>query len=192
MGFEAESTESVIDDSFGDDDSFSNDPFFNGDDDESDESYSQQEEKSDLSSYVNADDEEEKCHGKGVFQVAPCAFGAPLVLSWPHFLDTDHDLSFLRHLEGVSADRDLHEMSMSVQPDMGIALAGNVRLQINVQIEKIAGRNFSGKADRKFITYSLYYAYLIKTYKVSLLSRIIRLHFESRFELLFELTNRSR
>ena len=143
MGSEAESTESVIDESFGDDDFFSNDDsFFDDDDDESDESYTHQEEKSDLSRYVNADDEEEKCHGKGVFQVAPCAFGAPLVLSWPHFLNTDHDLSFLRHLEGVSADRDLHEMSMSVQPDMGIALAGNVRLQINVQIEKIAGRNF--------------------------------------------------
>ena len=143
MGSEAESTESVLDESFEDDDFFSNDDsFFDDDDDESDESYTHQEEKSDLSRYVNADDEEEKCHGKGVFHVAPCAFGAPLVLSWPHFLNTDHDLSFLRHLEGVSADRDLHEMSMSVQPDMGIALAGNVRLQINVQIEKIAGRNF--------------------------------------------------
>ena len=54
--------------------------------------------------------------------------------------------------ESPSTDRDLHEMSMSVQPDMGIALAGNVRLQINVQIEKIAGRDFSGKADRKFNT----------------------------------------
>ena len=30
------------------------------------------------------------CTDYGVFYVAPCKFGAPLVVSWPHFLDSPH------------------------------------------------------------------------------------------------------
>ena len=77
-----------------------------------------------------------KCHGNGIFAVAPCKFGAPLILSWPHFLDADADHDFLKHLEGISPDLNKHGMSMDVQKDMGIALAGNVRLQISVKAEK--------------------------------------------------------
>ena len=77
-----------------------------------------------------------KCHGNGIFAVAPCKFGAPLILSWPHFLDADADHDFLKHLEGISPDPNKHRMSMDVQKDMGIALAGNVRLQISVKAEK--------------------------------------------------------
>ena len=37
--------------------------------------------------------EEQGCQDKGIFDVAPCKFGAPLVLSFPHFLGADRHLT---------------------------------------------------------------------------------------------------
>ena len=108
-----------------DDDVFNDDPFFDFG-------------STDTEPDVAPSSSTKECHGKGVFEIGPCKFGAPLLLSWPHFLDAD-DFPFMRYIEGMHPDVDKHGMVMDVQQDMGIALSGNIRLQMNVKIEKITG-----------------------------------------------------
>ena len=41
-----------------------------------------------VSSESDSEDEAkvENCTGNGIYYLAPCQFGAPLAVSWPHFL----------------------------------------------------------------------------------------------------------
>jgi len=88
--------------------------------------------------------EDEKCHGRGLFEIGPCKFGAPLAISWPHFLDSS-DFPSKDRISGLAPDLAKHGMTMDVQPDMGVALGGNVRLQFNLKMEKFtAFSQFNG------------------------------------------------
>lgn len=72
------------------------------------------------------------CAGRGLFDVSPCKFGAPLVVSWPHFLGTDPQL--VPKIKGLRPIKALHTFSMDFHPDLGLGLHAKIRLQINIRI----------------------------------------------------------
>jgi scavenger receptor class B, member 1 len=54
------------------------------------------------------------CNIKGVFNISACKFGAPIAISWPHFLHGDPKL--LKHVEGLNPDPTKHEFFMDLHP----------------------------------------------------------------------------
>ncbi|XP_023345389.1 lysosome membrane protein 2 [Eurytemora carolleeae] len=73
------------------------------------------------------------CTDNGVFYVSPCKYGAPLVVSWPHFLDAPQHAD---KVEGLTPVEEKHRFYMNIQPQMGMGLSAKVRLQINLDIMK--------------------------------------------------------
>ena len=51
------------------------------------------------------------CTDSGVFYVAPCKFGAPLVVSWPHFLDAPYHA---QRISGLKPNEDSHRYNASI------------------------------------------------------------------------------
>lgn len=82
------------------------------------------------------EEREEACEGKvrGVFDVAPCKLGVPLLLSWPHLLDADEAAS--EGVEGLSPNRSKHALTMDFEPTLGLGLSARVRLQLNMVVHK--------------------------------------------------------
>ena len=60
-------------------------------------------------------DDEPLCNhiGDGMFAVPKCQMGAPIVLSWPHFLNANS--SFIDAVGGIRPDKDEHEFYFDVQ-----------------------------------------------------------------------------
>ncbi|KAJ8958438.1 hypothetical protein NQ318_002224 [Aromia moschata] len=56
----------------------------------------------------------EYCPPKGLQNISPCQFDAPVYLSFPHFLDADPKL--LEPFEGLRADREKHQSYFKIQP----------------------------------------------------------------------------
>lgn len=75
------------------------------------------------------------CSQQGLFNMSACKFGAPLSVSWPHFLHGDPKL--LEDVEGLSPNRDLHEFYIDLQPKLAVALGAKARLQINLQLSTV-------------------------------------------------------
>ena len=75
----------------------------------------------------------DKCTGNGVFHIGPCKFGAPLAVSWPHFLNAEPKIETV---EGLNPDPKKHQMYMNVQPEMGIGFSAYIRMQFNLKMEK--------------------------------------------------------
>ena len=73
------------------------------------------------------------CTGNGIFHIGPCKFGAPLAVSWPHFLDTNPKI---QSVQGLNPIRSKHQFYMNIQPEMGIGFSAYVRLQFNLKMEK--------------------------------------------------------
>lgn len=79
--------------------------------------------------------EDGSCGLKGTFDVSPCKFGAPLVVSWPHLFGADPNAT--KGLKGLRPDEEKHGFSMDVQPTLGMGLSAHVRLQLNLKIQQI-------------------------------------------------------
>ena len=106
------------------------------------ESY--EEESDDFDSWfgdeIDSESEEEKeiettsggCTGNGIFHIGPCKFGAPLAVSWPHFLDTNPKI---QTVQGLNPIRSKHQFYMNVQPEMGIGFSAYIRMQFNLKME---------------------------------------------------------
>lgn len=76
------------------------------------------------------------CAPKGTFNVSLCQFGAPVFLSWPHFLNGDPSL--LENVEGVEEPNpELHQFYVDLQPKLGVIMGVKARVQINVQMTKV-------------------------------------------------------
>ncbi|XP_053699106.1 protein croquemort-like [Sabethes cyaneus] len=69
----------------------------------------------------------------GLFDVSGCNFGAPLLVSFPHFYLADP--SYLNSVTGLSPIRELHEFRYALHPFSGIPLTVNGRLQYNVHVK---------------------------------------------------------
>lgn len=59
-------------------------------------------------------DEGNSCGRQGLFNISACKFGAPMAISWPHFLYGDPTL--LEDVEGLNPNPNLHEFYIDFQP----------------------------------------------------------------------------
>ncbi|KAH0569073.1 protein croquemort-like isoform X2 [Cotesia glomerata] len=76
-----------------------------------------------------------ECQPSGTLNVSSCKFGAPAFISLPHFYLADP--SYLDAVDGLSPSRNKHEFSMLVEPNFGVPLRVNARLQLNLLIQPI-------------------------------------------------------
>jgi len=72
------------------------------------------------------------CSGvkRGVFNATKCYFGAPIMLSNPHFLDADESLR--KELVGMDPRPNVHESYLDIEPVTGLLLRSNFKIQMNV------------------------------------------------------------
>ncbi|XP_014244782.1 scavenger receptor class B member 1-like isoform X2 [Cimex lectularius] len=77
---------------------------------------------------------ESGCAPDGVFDLSPCAMGAPIMMSFPHFLYGDPSLS--EPFEGLHPDPEKHEFYIDIQRLLGFTLGTVSRLQLNIQIHQ--------------------------------------------------------
>uniref|UniRef100_A0A336L1I8 CSON002486 protein n=1 Tax=Culicoides sonorensis TaxID=179676 RepID=A0A336L1I8_CULSO len=81
--------------------------------------------------YCQAETEEECSAIKsGIFNASACQYGAPSFASFPHFYLADE--SYLEAVEGLSPDKEKHEMYITLEPEIGLPLEIRARLQINL------------------------------------------------------------
>jgi len=77
------------------------------------------------------------CSPQGVFNATPCAYGAPAFISFPHFYNADPALT--EAISGINPNQKSHENYIDIHPNLGFAMAGKSRLQMNVQVKKSFG-----------------------------------------------------
>ncbi|XP_028134254.2 sensory neuron membrane protein 2 [Diabrotica virgifera virgifera] len=83
------------------------------------------------------------CYLNGVIDVYDC-FGAPLLLSFPHFLHADE--SYINGVQGVtSPDPEKHGIYLLIEPNTGTPLQGRKRVQLNVVLRNIEYIQFTQK-----------------------------------------------
>ncbi|XP_055842453.1 lysosome membrane protein 2 isoform X2 [Episyrphus balteatus] len=77
----------------------------------------------------DADDYEPE---KGLQNISPCQYGAPVYISNPHFYQSHPD--FLESVEGLQPNQTEHETYFKIQPKLGVPLEGKVRIQLNLKV----------------------------------------------------------
>ncbi|XP_015785987.1 scavenger receptor class B member 1 [Tetranychus urticae] len=73
----------------------------------------------------------------GVFDLSACRFGAPLLLSQPHFLNS-HPI-YRNSVEGLAPNDSKHSFWMDIEPLTGSTVNMAARFQLNVAISKAPG-----------------------------------------------------
>ncbi|KAL1458993.1 hypothetical protein WDU94_011012 [Cyamophila willieti] len=86
-----------------------------------------------------------ECSYDGVFDISSCADGAPILISQPHFLNGDANLT--ESLEGINPDKDKHDFSMDIHPRYGLTMGMVSRIQLNVQVKKSDSNRFLALPD---------------------------------------------
>lgn len=76
----------------------------------------------------------EKCPPRGLQNISPCQYNAPVYLSFPHFYDADPSL--LTPFEGLKPEKKKHETYFMIQPKLGVPLEGFVRVQLNLKVDQ--------------------------------------------------------
>lgn len=77
--------------------------------------------------------ENETCPAKGLQNIAPCQYGIPAYLSFPHFYQADPAL--LDAVEGLKPDEGKHGTFFLIQPNLGVTVEAQVRVQFNLKVE---------------------------------------------------------
>ncbi|KAH8402857.1 hypothetical protein KR222_007674 [Zaprionus bogoriensis] len=87
----------------------------------------------------SASNPENKCYDasdydavRGLQNISPCQYGAPVYISNPHFFESDPEL--LDAVEGLKPEREKHETYFKIQPKLGVPLEGKVRIQLNLKV----------------------------------------------------------
>lgn len=83
---------------------------------------------------------EPSCYLDGIVDVMDC-FGAPLLLSFPHFLYAEKYLNGVRNL--AAPNKSIHEIYLLLEPNTGIPLQGKKRVQLNVVLRPISHMPFA-------------------------------------------------
>ncbi|CAK1546487.1 unnamed protein product [Leptosia nina] len=78
----------------------------------------------------------DKCPRRGLQNISPCQYNAPVYLSYPHFYDADPTL--LDQVEGLKPDKEKHESYFMIQPKIGVPLEGQIRVQLNLKVDRAA------------------------------------------------------
>lgn len=73
----------------------------------------------------------------GALDISPCQFGAPAVLSYPHFYLADQ--SYRSAVSGMSPDASKHSFFIDIEPTSGFAVNAAVRVQLNLYLKRIKG-----------------------------------------------------
>ncbi|CAG9794598.1 unnamed protein product [Diatraea saccharalis] len=76
----------------------------------------------------------EKCPPRGLQNISPCQYNAPVYLSYPHFFDAEPTL--LDSFEGLKPDKKKHESYFMIQPKLGVPIEGFVRVQLNLKVDR--------------------------------------------------------
>ncbi|XP_044764358.1 scavenger receptor class B member 1-like isoform X2 [Coccinella septempunctata] len=76
----------------------------------------------------------EFCPPKGLQNISPCQFDAPVYVSFPHFYKADPRLS--EPFEGLNPSKEKHETYFKVQPKLGVPLEAKVRVQLNLKVDQ--------------------------------------------------------
>ncbi|CAH2988244.1 unnamed protein product [Chilo suppressalis] len=88
--------------------------------------------------YINPDNkcycDGETCPPRGLQNISPCQYNAPVYLSYPHFFDAEPTL--LDSFEGLKPDKKKHETYFMIQPKLGVPLEGFVRVQLNLKVDR--------------------------------------------------------
>jgi len=74
------------------------------------------------------------CLGAGFLNMAPCAAGAPVIMSTPHFYQGDQDE--LDKLIGLNPIKERHETILDVEPRTGVTMRAAKRIQVNVPLRQ--------------------------------------------------------
>ncbi|KAK4878292.1 hypothetical protein RN001_010798 [Aquatica leii] len=74
----------------------------------------------------------QKCLPKGVGDLSPCYYNIPVALSQPHFLNADPITR--EQINGMHPDPAKHNFQIMINPQSGIPLEANLRLQINLHV----------------------------------------------------------
>jgi len=74
------------------------------------------------------------CEGvpSGTFNISTCSYGAPILLSRPHFLNADESLK--EDVVGLRGNPAEHDSYIDIEPVTGMTLGVKAGLQMNVQI----------------------------------------------------------
>lgn len=75
-----------------------------------------------------------QCLYNGVFDISPCADGAPVLVSQPHFLNGDPELR--SNVDGLDPDPEKHDFFLDIHPKYGLTLGTVSRVQINAEVRK--------------------------------------------------------
>lgn len=73
------------------------------------------------------------CLGAGMLNMAPCAMGAPIVMSTPHFYQGDE--VELAKLVGLDPRKEEHETFLDVEPRTGVTMKAAKKIQINIPLK---------------------------------------------------------
>lgn len=69
----------------------------------------------------------------GVMNVSACRYGAPVVVSFPHFHAADP--YYLQFVDGLEPDEDKHQFYIKMEPQIGIPIEVAARLQVSVMVQ---------------------------------------------------------
>ncbi|GBO29408.1 Protein peste [Araneus ventricosus] len=73
----------------------------------------------------------------GVSDIKNCQFGAPALISWPHFYMADP--LYLKDINGLQPNEADHGSHLDADPITGISLDIQVRFQINLELSRVRG-----------------------------------------------------
>jgi len=73
----------------------------------------------------------------GAQDISVCQYGAPVVLSFPHFYFGDS--SYLNAIEGLHPNSSLHDFYIDVEPNTGFSIDARVRFQVNLFVKRVPG-----------------------------------------------------
>nr|CAD7197427.1 unnamed protein product [Timema douglasi] len=74
-----------------------------------------------------------QCPPRGLQNISPCQFDAPVYLSFPHFYKADPSL--VEAVEGLKPIKEKHETYFKIQPKLGVPVEGKVKVQLNLKVE---------------------------------------------------------
>ena len=74
------------------------------------------------------------CPDNGVANVSAGSFGAPLFVSFPHFLYANK--SWTKHLKGLHPNPEKHGFYFDLEPTLAIPMRADAKIQINVLVEQ--------------------------------------------------------
>ncbi|CAL8092464.1 unnamed protein product [Orchesella dallaii] len=80
------------------------------------------------------DEDVDRCLKRGVSELGPCKQGAPVAMSYPHFLHGDPEYI---EKSGLTPDVEKHSAFLTIHPRTAIVLQGSMKFQINLMLKPI-------------------------------------------------------